>query len=174
VAKHTSKFCSRCGKEFPATLEFFHKHNSTKDRLSQQCKFCRSELAREYFKKPGVKERQRECRKALIKSSPEKYIAKRRANREKALEYKLMRDWGLSIEDYNSILKSQNGVCAICGKPETWKQKGEIKRLVVDHDHTTGKVRGLLCHRCNLGVGTFNDNVAFLKNVIEYLEANCG
>lgn len=77
--------------------------------------------------------------------------------------------FNLSEEEYTKLLERQNGVCAICGQPENSTFKGSIKRLAVDHDHETGRVRGLLCRRCNLGVGYFNDDKELLFKVIDYL-----
>lgn len=68
-----------------------------------------------------------------------------------------------SINDFEKLLDDQKGVCAICGK----KHK---KRLSVDHDHKTGKVRGLLCAKCNLALGYFYDNINNLKSAIRYLQ----
>lgn len=68
----------------------------------------------------------------------------------------------LSAEEYDTLLQRQKGVCAICGrKPE--------ERLVVDHDHSSGKVRGLLCSPCNLGLGIFEDDPGRLVAGAEYL-----
>ena len=65
------------------------------------------------------------------------------------------------------VLESQNGACKICGKVDPGRISS--KRLAVDHDHTTGKVRGILCFRCNMGLGCFNDNIEIIKKVINYL-----
>lgn len=66
---------------------------------------------------------------------------------------------------------SQNGVCAICGKPETEKsRKGNVRSLHVDHNHDTGKVRGLLCGKCNRSIGVLGDSVQILRNAVKYLE----
>lgn len=72
------------------------------------------------------------------------------------------------------MFEKQNGVCAICKKPETAKkQSGNgIKRLSVDHDHTTGAIRGLLCMYCNTALGKFKDDIEILKSAIVYLEAH--
>jgi len=75
----------------------------------------------------------------------------------------------LTKKEYNKLLEKQNGVCAICEKPETKKLKDTIYRLAIDHDHKTNKVRGLLCSRCNRGLGHFMDNVKFLLKAIKYL-----
>lgn len=61
--------------------------------------------------------------------------------------------YGIDIDIYNKMLEKQNFVCAICNKPETRKRNGAVQSLCVDHDHSSGKVRGLLCFRCNLSLG---------------------
>ena len=76
----------------------------------------------------------------------------------------LKRDYGLTYDQYLCMLKSQGGVCAICGKAE------EKRRLAVDHCHNTGVIRGLLCGMCNTAIGKLNDDVNLLKKAIEYLE----
>lgn len=76
--------------------------------------------------------------------------------------------YGITIEDYELILKSQLHKCKICGTTETGR-KGSI-HFAVDHCHETGQIRGLLCHHCNTGLGKFKDNVELLKKAITYLE----
>lgn len=89
---------------------------------------------------------------------------KRRTPREQHLWEK----YKISIDDYNSLFEIQKGRCAICGTHQT-----DLKRvLCVDHDHATGKVRGLLCSNCNHGLGQFRDSVGFLASAIKYLENN--
>ena len=73
--------------------------------------------------------------------------------------------YGLSDKKVAQILKVQNGVCAIC-------QKTDNRKLVVDHDHRTGKVRGLLCSSCNTGLGCFKDDQEYLTSAIRYLSRN--
>jgi len=87
--------------------------------------------------------------------------------------YKLQTNYGLSLEDYQSLLDKQGGLCAICKQTETSKSNvGKPKNLAVDHCHTTGKVRGLLCHHCNTGIGKFMDKVDLLESAIKYLKEN--
>lgn len=81
----------------------------------------------------------------------------------------------ISKEEYNILLKKQNYVCAICKKPETRLLKGKETGLSVDHCHDSqklgiNKIRGLLCARCNSGIGWFQDSVDHLKSAIIYLE----
>ncbi len=79
----------------------------------------------------------------------------------------LKRKYGLTVQGYNDLLEGQGGGCAICGSEEV-RVKGRDK-LFVDHDHATGRVRGLLCNSCNLGVAQFKDDPALLQKAICYL-----
>lgn len=67
---------------------------------------------------------------------------------------------------YDELFSSQNGVCKICGKPETMKGR---KFLSMDHNHITGKIRGLLCYRCNLAIGLLFEDTTNLQKAIDYL-----
>jgi len=98
------------------------------------------------------------------KKSPEQ--KKRRARQ--AL---LRRQFGMTPDDYNALLFSQHGCCAICQRPERCNAaKGTTpKLLAVDHDHTTGAIRGLLCHACNLSLGGFEDRLDLLEAAYTYL-----
>lgn len=91
------------------------------------------------------------------------YELNKEANLQYSREYNLKRKFNLSLDEYDTLLKSQNGVCAICGNTCT-------KALAVDHDHTTEKVRGLLCNNCNRGLGHFKDNQQYLQQAITYLK----
>lgn len=83
--------------------------------------------------------------------------------------------FGLTPDQYISMLDAQGGVCAICEKPErSAKKGGRIKDLAVDHDHETGAVRGLLCANCNKGIGNLGDSVDILIAAAAYLEAARG
>ena len=85
--------------------------------------------------------------------------------------YSLKRKFNLSIEDYNKMLEEQNHTCAICQKPEIVidKRAGKLRELAVDHCHTTGKIRGLLCYNCNRGIGHLQDSVELLQRACSYL-----
>jgi hypothetical protein len=90
----------------------------------------------------------------------------RNANRDKYRTQTLTKSGGLSIDEFNAMLLLQDGLCAICHGPPN----GKWNVLQSDHDHQTGLARGLLCARCNLGLGRFKDSLALLKSAIEYLE----
>lgn len=140
------KLCKTCNTT--KTIESFAKRPGTPDGLRQQCRDCVNKKARE---NPN--------RGAWHK----KNIEKVKKNNRAAL---LKRHYGMSLEDYNKMYTTQKGVCKICSEHD--------EKLVVDHCHKTGKIRGLLCNSCNLGLGAFRDSVKSLKNAIKYLEDNNG
>lgn len=77
--------------------------------------------------------------------------------------------YGISEKEYKNLLTNQNYKCKICLLDQAKSSKGT---LCVDHCHSTGKVRGLLCDQCNFGLGTFKDNILFLEEAIKYLKEN--
>lgn len=86
---------------------------------------------------------------------------------------RLLLKYGLNSETYSEILKKQNYVCAICLKQETTlHSNGQIKLLSIDHDHITGKVRGLLCQKCNFAIGHLNDDPYLCQRAAQYLLNN--
>lgn len=95
-------------------------------------------------------------------------IEERRAYR---FAYDLMRFYGITPEDYEAMFAAQDGRCAICREPETAvHQSGVTKRLAVDHDAATGRVRGLLCSRHNTMIGLAGHNPFTLRHGADYLE----
>lgn len=95
----------------------------------------------------------------------------RASNPRRAHDTMLKRSYGIRVEDYERMFVEQGGVCAICQKPETRTSHtaGMTSRLAVDHDHATGKVRALLCHQCNGGLGRFDDDIALMEAALVYL-----
>ena len=75
--------------------------------------------------------------------------------------------YGITVDEYEAMLVEQDHRCKICGTKDEESSRG---KLYVDHDHKTKKVRGLLCHGCNTGLGAFKDNAEFLKSAIQYLD----
>lgn len=112
-----------------------------------------------------TKEYRQKHRKKYLESKKKYY----KNNQEKIREYRkknkrnqyLQFAYGMTEDQYNELNQKQNGKCACCGHSS--------KRLHVDHDHKTGKVRELLCHGCNTGLGLFRENIERLKLAIEYL-----
>lgn len=93
----------------------------------------------------------------------------RKMSTEAMRHYGLKRYYGIDLAKYQEMLLAQNGVCAICSKPETSVVNGKIKPLAVDHCHNSEKIRGLLCARCNQAVGLFGEDVNALSKAIDYL-----
>lgn len=91
---------------------------------------------------------------------------------EYAKRYRLRRDYGMTWEQFNEMLKAQHGKCGICGvlmDPPAKATKNSVA-VTVDHDHDAGHVRGLLCYSCNLGLGIFKDSIVRLRAAVKYLE----
>jgi len=96
----------------------------------------------------------------------------RKRNPEKNKNNSLRKNHGISITEYDKMFQEQNGKCAICKKEETTVIKNKVVRLAVDHCHSGGGIRGLLCRSCNQAIGMFNDDVSIIKNSIDYLNNN--
>lgn len=94
----------------------------------------------------------------------------RAANYEYYSDAYLRKKYGITLEWYRKQLSKQNNVCAICKQPETAVIKGKVISMPVDHCHKTGKTRGLLCTKCNRGLGLFRDDHDILKSAIDYLK----
>lgn len=103
-------------------------------------------------------ERKRQASKAWKDKNPDKVLNKRYKER-----------YGITLDEYHKMLKEQNHKCYICGIDEV-DSRGH--RLCVDHCHFTGKVRHLLCHSCNCGLGHFKDDPDLLEKAAEYLRAD--
>jgi Autographiviridae endonuclease VII len=143
------KRCSKC-KKVKSISEFYNAGiKKYPRRLRSDCKTCVKEIKRSYESK--YKARQ------WYKDNPEKI-----RNKKFKTKYKF------TLEEYKILLKKQNGLCAICKKPEKESAKG---KLAVDHCHKTGKIRGLLCFNCNVGIGNLRDSPILLEKALEYLNA---
>ena len=117
--------------------------------------------------------RWREKNPEKVKEKHKKYAEKNKErckeyyskNKDKAFERYLKNTYQMSIEEYETSLKNQSEVCAIC------KSKCVSgRKLAVDHNHDTGQIRGLLCCKCNRGLGNFNDNFDLLEQAVLYLK----
>lgn len=84
----------------------------------------------------------------------------------------LIRNYGISYEEYMRMHSEQGGKCKLCGGEGFLMRKHHKTKLVVDHCHSTGKIRGLLCHNCNRALGLMQDNVETLQNAIDYLKTD--
>ncbi len=138
------KKCTHCGEFKPRSD--FSKHAVAKGGVQSYCKVCAALLQRMRNKKQPLKHAE--------------------INRKAKLKAK----YGITSIDYQEMLEKQNGKCAICGTTNPGGRMGLCGPVFhVDHCHSSGKIRGLLCHSCNVGLGNFNDNVTALANAIAYL-----
>src|SRR5574343_976377 len=156
----------------------FNKDKQKTDGLCAYCRECASKKAkkrrlsnpertqrmyarqREYYNSdPDRKKHIKSLQRKWYQENRSKQLAKGRANW-------LKREYDLSLEDYEAMVQSQNGKCAICDSPPG------NRRLSVDHDHKTGAIRGLLCDVCNVGLGAFQDDSQRLAGAIKYLRKN--
>ena len=113
-----------------------------------------------------------QCRK-WEKKNRKKVLETRRIfyskNKIKYRKKSVLKNKEISLLQYEELLKNQNNKCYICGLPETKKFKGELISLSIDHNHKSGKVRKLLCHHCNTGIGHFKEDTSLMKKAIEYI-----
>jgi hypothetical protein len=163
----------------------FQKDKTRKDGLVNKCKKCSSEYNKNYFlKHPDKYQNKKKIHKKWRDKNPKKILAAQKRFFNKNPQYKeimkfnswkcaLKNRFNLTVEQFDNMKLQQNNKCCICkrdfnsGICNTWNKK--LKRPFVDHDHKTGKVRGLLCHYCNAGLGNFSDNIDYLNNAITYL-----
>lgn len=164
------KLCKVCGKELEVNM---------KKPGPKRVEFCsRLCYQTDYNSRPDIKERRRI--KDKEKRSTEEYKKKRRLfdSTEKAKERRLQREcksgslykyrmksivgYGLTEESYTALLNKQRGCCAICGE--------SMEIIAIDHCHTTGEVRGLLCKQCNSGIGFLREDETILLSAVSYLK----
>lgn len=116
------------------------------------------------------KEAKRAYNKARYEANKEAILDQQKEfyknNKDEKRKNNYKAQYGITLEDYNEMFVNQNGCCKICGRHQS-----EFKKtLCVDHCHTTGKVRGLLCSNCNIVLGQAKDDIEILKSAIKYLE----
>jgi hypothetical protein len=91
--------------------------------------------------------------------------------RQQMVHTSTLRRLGSSAEEYQQLLQQQDGKCAICGTCEGHRSsRGQTCKLALDHDHASGKARGLLCNNCNRGLGRFRDSLSLLEAAVRYLQ----
>ena len=150
VFTETTKWCNHCKEHKPHCA--FSKSKSTVSKLAVFCRLCMS-------KKHGVWRRKNLAHVA-------KNLRKRRAKNPKYFrDYGRKHAYGLEMGGYDRMLTEQAGKCKICQTTDP-KGKGSFH---VDHCHSTGVIRGLLCHHCNLGLGHFQNSPTLLHAAISYL-----
>ncbi len=128
-------------------------------------------LKEKYHTDPEFRKKKLEAVKAWRLANPEKKKAQNRSPKQKVRDRKrTLKQYGLTHEAYDELLKAQSGVCAICKRVERNHYKGKPRSLHVDHDHKSGKRRGLLCSACNPVLGLAGDDAEILRRAADYLE----
>ena len=140
----SNKKCPSCQQEKDTSL--FHKNRTTKDGFQWHCIECRKKI---------------DCRPEKRAQDRQRY----HENKDTYLNQYYKRVYKIGLKEYDALLTKQNNVCAICEK-----ECSSGRRLAVDHDHDTGKVRALLCGICNRGLGYFQHNPQIITEAIKYLE----
>jgi hypothetical protein len=145
-----TRTCRTCKIEKSVDEFYVKKAATTKTGFQRawSCKPCQSAKARQWSK-----------------DNPE------RRNRNRWL-YELKSRYGMTEQSWENLLRKQGGGCAICGAKEDGSRyvSGVDRRMSVDHCHETGRVRGILCNRCNRAIGLLKDNVQLLERAIGYLK----
>jgi hypothetical protein len=138
------------------------------------CKVCKKELDLFSFpvarkRKDGSYNYRPTCKQCTTEKNLLWYHTKGGKERQKQNSFKNnLKKYGITPDEYQKMFNKQDGKCAICDSSEVSIARKSYN-LFVDHDHQTGKVRGLLCHHCNAGLGYFRDNEHTLHKAIEYL-----
>lgn len=161
------KFCSeKCRCEYRNQVNYmkmYYNKNTDKwkkRQTQQEYKDSKNEARRIKYRTDEV------FRQSVIDRSKQYRIDHPTAKRSQDLLSK----YGMTLEEYGDMLEKQDGKCAICGLKA--EDNGRYGVLYIDHNHKSWKVRGLLCERCNFGLGIFKDNIDMLRNAAKYLEDN--
>lgn len=147
VFTDTHKLCPDCGETKP--LECFTPNAKTRSGRVTNCHPCQSKRMTEWNR---------------TKRTPEQFERARLRHRRKNLR----ESYGITLEDYDALLKDQAGRC-ICG---TTKPGPRVRHFHVDHDHSDGSIRGLLCQDCNMAIGILSDDPERLELLAAYLRRN--
>lgn len=151
-----TRVCVKCHTEKP--IEKFNRFvRKGKEYREHTCMACRQSL----WRKNPLNLAKAVNRTREWNQNNKVYVKREKRDRD------LKRLYGIDTKQYEEMLQKQNGGCKICGEKQT-----EEKYLHVDHYHITKKVRGLLCTRCNTGLGLFKENVSLLEKAKTYLKEN--
>lgn len=178
-----TKTCRKCGKELPATLEFFYKNSGGKYGLTPRCKPCVDEDNQIAYQKRMANNREKVLAQNNARSKKHYHAnleamrdkhrndqARRRADPVQSQIIKARKranGAGLKPEEIDQIFLSQGQCCAICKSTEPGSKAG----WNLDHCHETETVRFILCAHCNRGLGAFRDNPDLMRQAADMLEA---
>lgn len=142
----SEKTCTKCGGVFPATAEFFYRRKDNKIGLGAMCKPCKNRQNKQWQHQNLTKHK--EYLRNYYQQNKESFKQYSKKNRYKN---QLRVKYGITLDQCYSMFNNQRGCCAICKACQSTLKRN----LAVDHDHSTGKVRGLLCGNCNTKLGWF-------------------
>lgn len=161
--------CSTC--RHVGLREVFSRDRACTDGYSNRCLKC--DRTAEADRRREHPEKVRQQQRQWAEKNPTRYLAAlnlwkaRNPNKVKATRRRrALRTYGLTVDQYEALVRDQKGLCAICKGPPV----GRGKKLHVDHDHTTRQVRALLCSFCNRGLGYFKDDPQLLLLAAQYLQ----
>jgi hypothetical protein len=177
-----TKTCRKCAS--PKPLSSFYRDSRRSDGRQSNCKLCNHATRRAWARANPDKVREQKKRDYQTNRSSFQERARRwyerhrekvlqrtsdyaRKHKSNARDCHLKRTYGISLAEHQSMREAQGHVCAVCKDPARMSPN---KDFAVDHCHSTGRVRGLLCHRCNQGIGLLADNPDILRAAIAYLE----
>ena len=166
------KKCTDCNEIL--SLNNFSKNLSNRDGIYGQCKSCRRIKRKRREKNHIVCVSSKTCKRCNSHKHSSEFVPNK-SNKDGlngwckvcAKDDGLNKKYGISYNQYIQILKTQNNKCAIC---LTSEPLGISNSFVVDHCHSTGKIRGLLCNHCNTGLGKLGDTIETLERVLSYLK----
>lgn len=168
IGKTTKFRCHMCHSE-KAKERYFEKN---KEKILNKIKLSPEERKEKKRKSDNEYKKKQYCKnKEIFSERAKKYYHK---NKQKRLNFRLMKGYGITLDEYSLMCLNQKNKCLICDKEEVVfsNYTKTIKRLSVDHCHTTKKVRGLLCSKCNCVIGYANESIDILRKAIDYLKGH--
>lgn len=166
------KICTKC-KQTKEEKDFYKRKDGS---TASHCKLCFKLKMRENRKNwtPEQKLKDKIRLNKYIKENKEHVKNKHKEywdrNKDKSKNNALYRKYGISLSDYQKMFAEQLGVCAICYQAEVATINNIRKTLSVDHNHTTGKIRGLLCYRCNSALGLLKEDEKLIMSTLFYIK----
>lgn len=165
------KTCTGCANTKPLA-DFY---TSSTGKAKGRCKACTLERQRQWRREnpDGANAASR----AWQLRNPERvqerrrryYEADRVGQRERTRRATLIRQYGITVEQFDELMAAQGARCAICRITQAEYMEATKRRFAVDHDHKTGRVRGLLCNQCNTALGLLRESPALVERAADYL-----
>lgn len=166
------KTCTKCLVKYEDNN--FSTSKKYKDGLKSWCISCNKVYMKQYYleHKIGITNKVHDWVRDNREQKRKHSLSYARRNPEKLKNRSLLNKYGITLDDFKAMKEKQNNICIGCRKPETAIHNitKQVRELAVDHCHTTGKVRGLLCSRCNIILGLSSESCETLKNLIDYLK----